>query len=134
MASASAAHRPAVIRIRRQLWYAFAGDAKGGTSWITITSFPGAISQALHSPRVGLVAGGGMVRAAEPALTARGPLAPFYPIMRPGDDDFDMTRIKGNAERTLGRVIEVTGRVLGRQGNRVSGAELELWQCNAAGR
>ena len=76
---------------------------------------------------VGLVAGGGIVRAAEPALTARGPLGPFYPIMRPGDDDFDMTQIKGNAERALGRVLD-------RKGNPVSGAELELWQCNAAGR
>lgn len=82
----------------------------------------------------GLVVGGGIARAAEPALTADGPLGPFYPVMRPGDDDFDMTQIKGNAGRALGRVIEVTGRVLDRKGNPVSGAELELWQCNAAGR
>ncbi|WDA41172.1 dioxygenase family protein [Erythrobacter sp. BLCC-B19] len=82
----------------------------------------------------GLVFGGGIARAAEPAQTAGGPLGPFYPIIRPGDDDFDMTQIKGQSGRALGRVIEVTGRVLDRKGNPVTGAELELWQCNAAGR
>lgn len=83
---------------------------------------------------VGIVAAEGIARAAAPPLTPGGPLGPFYPIMRPGDDDFDMTRIKGQSARALGRVIEVTGRVLDRKGNPVSGAELELWQCNAAGR
>ena len=83
---------------------------------------------------VGMAATGGIARAAEPALTAGGPLGPFYPIQRPGDDDFDMTMIKGRKGRALGRVIEVTGRVLDRYGNPVRGAALELWQCNAAGR
>jgi len=82
----------------------------------------------------GLVAAGGIARAAAPAQTAGGPLGPFYPVIRPGDDDFDMTMIKGNSTRALGRVIEVTGRVLDHKGNPVSGAALELWQCNAAGR
>jgi protocatechuate 3,4-dioxygenase beta subunit len=81
-----------------------------------------------------LIAGGGIARAAAPALTAGGPLGPFYPIQRPGDDDFDMTMIKGRKGRALGRVIEVTGRVLDAKGNPVRGAALELWQCNAAGR
>jgi protocatechuate 3,4-dioxygenase beta subunit len=83
---------------------------------------------------VGIAATSGVARAAAPALTAGGPLGPFYPVMRPGDDDFDMTRINGQSGRALGRVIEVTGRVLDRKGNPVRGAELELWQCNAAGR
>lgn len=80
----------------------------------------------------GLIAAGA-ARAA-PALTAGGPLGPFYPIERPADDDFDMTMIKGGSGRALGRVIEVTGRVLDRKGNPVNGAMLDLWQCNAAGR
>jgi protocatechuate 3,4-dioxygenase beta subunit len=83
---------------------------------------------------VGIAATGGIARAAAPAPTANGPLGPFYPIIRPGDDDFDMTQIKGQTGRALGRVIEVTGRVLDRKGNPVRGAALELWQCNAAGR
>lgn len=83
---------------------------------------------------VGIAASGVIARAADPARTAGGPLGPFYPVLRPGDDDFDMTHIKGSTGRALGRVIEVTGRVLDRKGNPVGGAELELWQCNAAGR
>lgn len=82
----------------------------------------------------GLLVGGGMARAAAPALTADGPLGPFYPIQRLADDDFDMTHVKGRSGRALGRVIEVTGRVLDAKGNPVRGAALELWQCNAAGR
>lgn len=82
----------------------------------------------------GLVAGGGLARAAAPARTAGNDIGPFYPIIRPGDDDFDMTHIRGRKDRALGRVIEVTGRVLDRKGNPVRGAVLELWQCNAAGR
>lgn len=80
----------------------------------------------------GLVAGGSALAA--PALTAGGPLGPFYPVERPADDDFDMTMIKGSSGRALGRVIEVTGRVLDQKGNPVNGAMLDLWQCNAAGR
>lgn len=81
----------------------------------------------------GLAASGGLAHAA-PALTAGAPMGPFYPIERPADDDFDMTMVKGGSGRALGRVIEVSGRVLDRKGNPVSGAVLELWQCNAAGR
>jgi protocatechuate 3,4-dioxygenase, beta subunit len=94
---------------------------------ITRRSFAGAAIAG-----AGLVAGGSALAA--PALTAGGPMGPFYPIERPADDDFDMTMVKGNSGRALGRVIEVSGRVLDRKGNPVSGAVLELWQCNAAGR
>ncbi len=94
---------------------------------ITRRSFAGAAIAG-----AGLVAGGSALAA--PALTAGGPLGPFYPVERPADDDYDMTMIKGNSGRALGRVIEVTGRVLDQKGNPVNGAMLDLWQCNAAGR
>lgn len=94
---------------------------------ITRRSFAGAAIAG-----AGLVAGGSALAA--PALTAGGPLGPFYPVERPADDDFDMTMIKGSNGRALGRVIEVTGRVLDQKGNPVNGAMLDLWQCNAAGR
>jgi protocatechuate 3,4-dioxygenase beta subunit len=80
----------------------------------------------------GLLGGGRALAATE--WTSPGPLGPFYPVMRPADDDFDMTMIKGNGARAIGRVIEVSGRVLDSKGNPVSGAVLELWQSNSAGR
>jgi protocatechuate 3,4-dioxygenase, beta subunit len=72
--------------------------------------------------------------AAAPLVTAESPMGPFYPSGYRGDDDFDMTRLKGRSGRALGEVIEVSGRVLDRLGNPVRGARIELWQANAAGR
>lgn len=66
--------------------------------------------------------------------TAGSPIGPFYPVARMAEDDADLTWIKGHSQRAIGNVIEVTGRVLDRHGKPVSGARLELWQCNAAGR
>jgi protocatechuate 3,4-dioxygenase, beta subunit len=61
-------------------------------------------------------------------------LGPFYPIERLAEEDADLTWIKGHTKRAEGNVIQVTGRVLDRYGNPVSGARLEIWQCNSLGR
>jgi len=61
-------------------------------------------------------------------------IGPFFPVQRLLEADADLTRIKGHRNRAKGTVIEVTGRVLDRYGKPVSGARLDLWQCNAAGR
>ena len=61
-------------------------------------------------------------------------MGPFYPTGYAGEDDFDLTLLKGRPARALGDVIEVSGRVLDRLGNPVGGAKLELWQANANGR
>ena len=61
-------------------------------------------------------------------------IGPFYPVQRLSEQDADLTWLKGHQNRAKGTIIEVTGRVLDRYGNPVSGAKLELWQCNAAGR
>ena len=80
--------------------------------------------------------------AASKAATAAPPLkptplqtiGPFYPIERLAEEDADLTWIKGHKKRAEGNVIEVTGRVLDQRGNPVSGARLDIWQCNSLGR
>ena len=61
-------------------------------------------------------------------------LEPMYPVLRPLDEDGDLTVVNGIATGAKRPVIEVTGRVLNTDGTPVSRARLELWQCNAAGR
>jgi protocatechuate 3,4-dioxygenase beta subunit len=72
--------------------------------------------------------------AAAPIVTSESPMGPFYPTGYAGEDDFDLTLLKGRPARALGDVIEVSGRVLDRLGNPVHGAKIELWQANANGR
>ena len=61
-------------------------------------------------------------------------LGPFYPIMRPPDHDADLTRIAGRSGTAVGRPINVIGRIVDVKGNPISNAQVDLWQCNAAGR
>lgn len=61
-------------------------------------------------------------------------IGPMYPVVRPLDEDADLTRINGVKTGAKGQVIELSGRVLGANGVPVSNAKLELWQCNAEGR
>lgn len=71
---------------------------------------------------------------ADKSPTAESPMGPFYPIVRPGDADADLTWVKGRSARAAGQVIEISGRVFDVKGNPIPGATLELWQANAAGR
>ena len=68
------------------------------------------------------------------AATSSQDLGPFYPIIRPADHDADLTRIKGRSGTAAGQPINVLGRIVDARGNPVRGAQVELWQCNAAGR
>jgi len=61
-------------------------------------------------------------------------LGPFYPVMRPLEDDADLTMLKGHAGRAHGKVVHLSGRVLDLHGNPVRNAKIELWQANAHGR
>jgi len=61
-------------------------------------------------------------------------LGPFYPIIRPPDHDADLTRIAGRSGTAVGRPINVIGRIVDVKGNPISNAQIDLWQCNAAGR
>lgn len=61
-------------------------------------------------------------------------LGPFYPVQKPLEDDADLTRLAGHKNRAKGPLIELTGRVLDRDGKPVAAAEVQIWQANAAGR
>jgi protocatechuate 3,4-dioxygenase beta subunit len=59
---------------------------------------------------------------------------PFYPVLKPLDQDADLTMIAGKNGRAQGQVIHLTGRVLDEKGEPVRAARIELWQANAHGR
>ena len=61
-------------------------------------------------------------------------MGPFYPVVRPADEDADLTRVRGAKGVATGEPINVIGRVLDLKGNPVRGARIELWQANAVGR
>jgi protocatechuate 3,4-dioxygenase beta subunit len=61
-------------------------------------------------------------------------LGPFYPVMKPLDQDADLTTVNGVTGRATGQVIHLMGRVLNIQGKPVAGARVEIWQANARGR
>jgi protocatechuate 3,4-dioxygenase beta subunit len=78
--------------------------------------------------------------AATPALgqdlapTPRSTEGPFYPQSVPADSDADLTRVAGRADHARGTPLEVSGRVLDRNGRPRAGARVEIWQCDAGGR
>ena len=61
---------------------------------------------------------------------------PFYPrpAMRFADIDNDLVKIAGAVRRAGGEIVHLAGRVLDRQGRPVTGARVEIWQCDANGR
>ena len=61
-------------------------------------------------------------------------LGPFYPLIRPADHDADLTRLKGRSGTAMGQPIQVMVRVVDLHGNPIRNAQVDLWQCNAAGR
>jgi protocatechuate 3,4-dioxygenase beta subunit len=58
-------------------------------------------------------------------------LGPYFPQERARVEQSDLTGADGIAQ---GEIIEVTGRILDRNGDPVSGARLTIWQANAFGR
>ena len=57
---------------------------------------------------------------------------PFYPVALPADSDFDLLR-NGYASYPLGQPAWVEGTVADTAGRPVSGAVVEIWQCDQAG-
>lgn len=82
---------------------------------------------------LGLLALSSAARAALVPTSAQ-ELGPFYPVIRPLDQDADLTRVKGSNGVAKGEVIDVFGRVVDPAGRPVPRARLDIWQANAAGR
>jgi len=61
-------------------------------------------------------------------------MGPFYPVLKPLDQDADLTMINGSRKRAEGKIVHVLGQVVNESGKPVSGARIEIWQANAAGR
>jgi protocatechuate 3,4-dioxygenase beta subunit len=80
---------------------------------------------------VGLAATAG---AKKLAPTSGQDLGPFYPVIRPRDEDSDLTRVRGAKGAARGEPINVIGRVVDLRGRPVRGVRLDLWQANAVGR
>ena len=61
---------------------------------------------------------------------------PFYPTpaMRFSDADNNLVKIAGEVHSAGGEVIILKGRVLDNEGAPVSGARVEIWQCDVNGR
>lgn len=83
---------------------------------------------------VAAVASVSAVKAQKLVATSSQDLGPFYPIIRPTDHDADLTRVRGRPGIAKGQPIQVIGRVVDLHGNPIRNAQIELWQCNAAGR
>jgi protocatechuate 3,4-dioxygenase beta subunit len=72
--------------------------------------------------------------AAALAPTAAQTTGPFYPLALPRDSDNDLIHVAGRDGTAKGTVTYVSGRVLDLDGRPVSGARVEIWQCDANGR
>ena len=67
-------------------------------------------------------------RRATPAQTE----GPFYPVAFPKDSDYDLLR-NGNQTYPEGQGTWLEGSVTDLSGKPVSGAQVEIWQCDGAG-
>ena len=70
----------------------------------------------------------GQPRLPTPAQTE----GPFYPVAIPEDSDFDLLR-NGALDYTRGQRTWLEGTVSDMAGSPVSGAQVEIWQCDDAG-
>ena len=73
---------------------------------------------------------------AQPALKRRATPSqtegPFYPVTFPKDSDYDLLR-NGALNYAQGKSAWVTGSVMDTHGKAVSGAQVEIWQCDHKG-
>lgn len=100
----------------------------GGSGLLRSARADGRESSTVHPDDTSTVKGAPLAR------TPPGDLGPFYPVNPPQGTDADLTRSRTAGPRALGPIIEISGRVLFRDGTPQAQARLEVWQANAAGR
>jgi protocatechuate 3,4-dioxygenase beta subunit len=61
-------------------------------------------------------------------------IGPFYPVIKPSDQDADLTVIQEKPGKAQGQVIYLMGRVLNLKGEPIPGVQVEIWQANSSGR
>jgi protocatechuate 3,4-dioxygenase beta subunit len=86
---------------------------------------------------VGCAAGSSLwskANAAALPLTPRQTAGPFYPLAFPADSDNDLVQIAGHPGMAMGTITHITGRILDPVGRGISGARVEIWQCDSDGR
>jgi protocatechuate 3,4-dioxygenase beta subunit len=88
----------------------------------------------LLSAGTALLAASPAARAAAFMPTPEQTLGPFYPPELPLDHDNDLVQVTGTATQAIGRVTHVFGRVVDLNGKPITGAKVEIWQCDANGR
>ena len=77
---------------------------------------------------------GGAGRAATLPPTPRQTAGPFYPLSIPADSDSDLVQVTGHHGTAKGTVSYVGGHILDPGGRPLSGARVEIWQCDTNGR
>ncbi len=86
-----------------------------------------------------LLAAAGLAGAALPGIgaartaTPQQMRGPFYPDRMPLDQDNDLTRMM-DGDASGGEITDLSGRVLGTDGEPIAEALVEIWQCDANGR
>src|SRR6476619_2000991 len=66
--------------------------------------------------------------------TPRQTPGPFYPLSFPQDADNDLIHVAGHQGTAQGTMTRISGRILEPEGRPVTGARVEIWQCDANGR
>jgi protocatechuate 3,4-dioxygenase beta subunit len=105
------------------------------TVWSKAPSF--AIERRQLLTGLAALASASAVCAREP-LTRRGTpqltTGPFFPLNRPTDQDWDLTRVAGGTGVAQGVIMELRGRITTETGKPVANARLDVWQTNGLGR
>ena len=67
------------------------------------------------------------------APTPGGAEGPFYPVEKPLDDDNDLVLAEPTVREAAGDILQLSGTVVGVNGDVMPAVRVEIWQCDAKG-